>query len=618
MTKPIVWKLLTNRASTFHLDVSIDDSNLMSPRGYTAKRAQYRLLKTTSIKNVSNRPMRCVRLRVNGKPLDTLSSLLPDIGQMPKRKIALQLFRYWQNNIIHFPVGLKAAQHPFLLINYWGYNICGFAAAFLSTMMQNAGIRAQKLPVQGHVVHQYEINGRWIILDADLNCAYRMLDNNRLAGYEDILKDPYLVHRTNSYGRYRPFDLERNRFSASLYDRTSPLPGKPPAYDSNVFEQLAASVSLYPGESIRYRYNETVENPLRESSAPHPKELGEISLMKVQYEFIPAERPVNERGERVLFTRYPIRSIRFSKSGREIELPNDRIVTNISIPSNVEENVLCNCQCSRIAAPRVKRGLNTIRLDCLDREIEAEFSFEVDEEVAGMSPPGQPALIVKSEYVDEPVRFRWNPENAQSIWIQVLGDDDQPLLDYIRNAEETIEFHPIEQTFFSNGGKYRVRARQQIDDIYSEWTDDIEFSVRKPEVPKNIWIYADEKGGITANWEGESDCEFLLFGSNRIDFVPDVFSSNEPVKGLDGKLELKSVKNLIARTEATTCRIPEPCAFYRIIAFRGGMYSNPSVMVDFSRNVEWLHRFKLIPEVLQTYHRKIDGENRYDTVLEKL
>ncbi len=565
--------------------------------------------------NTSNRVIRSPRFCINGKPPDRIESLIRTDDNPTQRQKALRLYRHWTDNIVHYPVGIKACRHPFLLNNYWGYNICGFAAAFLSSILQKLGIPAQKVPVQGHVVHQYRINERWIILDADLNCVYRMLDNRRFAGFDDIRKDPLLVHRTNTYGRHRSFDLERNRFSASLYEFHPTEMKKPPAYDSDVFSGLPKPMSLYPGESITYDFERTIRRPLKESSAPLPKEVGEVSLMQVRYRFRPDRRPADRRGEKVLFTRYSIRSIRFVDTNRTIDVPDDQIVTHVSLPADVAEEIECICQCSRVTAPRILRGLNTIRLDSPDKDVEAELTIDLNPEVSSMKPPTPPELSVKDQYRDEPVCFEWNSGNAQSIWIHVLGEDEQPLLDYVRKAEVSIGFHPLEQTFFDNGGIYRVRAQQEIDGTWSGWSEEVTFRVAKPSTPHDIKIELNREGDILASWRGGEDCEFLVFGSDRLDFIPDIYTDEQPVDGLDGKLEMKSVSNLLCRTNARTCRIPKPCVFYRLIALRNGVYSNPSVMIDLSRDTGWND---LEPKVLQTYHRMVDGKNRYETVIDRL
>lgn len=616
MNNPLNIKLYTNRDGRIEIDSAIDDRNLAQPRGYTARKARYRLLRSLKIENTSNRPVRKPRLKINGKPLETIAELLPSERKATRRQQALHLFRYWTNNVAHYPVGIKNARHPFLLLNYWGYNICGFAAAFLSTILQKAGIAAQKLPVQGHVVHQYHIDGRWIILDADLNCAFRMPDNHRFAGFEDILEDPFLVHRTNTYGRYRAFNLNRNRFCASLYDRDPSGVKQPPAYDCNVFRMLSEDRTMYPGESIEYRYDKTVKEPLREKSSPHPRDIGEVSLMQVRYRFVPRARTAGQDGEKTMFTRYPIRRIRFTQSGREIELPIDRIVTRISMPAEVTEDIICICQCSRRAAPRLLSGANTVVLGSSDDAIEMKLTIELNSEVAQMSAPPAPSLNVKDAYVDEPVRFTWNHESAQTIWLQVFGDDQTPLLDYILEAEDRIDFHPIEQTFFDRDVTYRVRAKQQIDGIWSEWSEDSVFTVVKPETPRDVRIDLDASGAIQMSWLGEDDCEFLIFGSNRVDFVPDIYSTEEPIGGLDGTLDTIPVSNLIASTTGAGCRIEQPYVYYRVIALRGSCYSNPSALIDQSGKPGWMSRFELQAKALNTHHRMIDGKNRYETLVE--
>ncbi len=593
----------------------MDDRNFTPPRGYRADKPRYRLIRSLQLRNTSKKIIRSPRLRINGRPLNAIGSIVPLDAELTQREKALRLYRFWTRNILHFPVGMKACRHPFILVNFWGYNICGFAAAFLSSILQNMGIEARKLPVQGHVVHQYKVDGRWVILDADLNCAFRTLDNRRLAGFEDICGDPLLVHRTNTYGRHRTFDLARNRFCASLYDRKPSGVAKTPSYNCEEFKKLTDPRRMFPGESITYRFDQTVIEPLREKGSPHPREVGEASLMQVHYLFKPLLRPSGNRGEKHLFTRYPIRRIIFQTSGREIKIPVDQIVTNISIPNDLPEDVLCICQCSRISAHPIMKGANAIRLNSPDGDIEAELEITWDEKTAELEPIPIPVLSIEKTYEDRPVCFQVMPG---VYWIQVFGEDELPLLDYVREVTGEIAFDPLEQTFFDNDRSYRARIKQEVEGIWSEWSEYLPFSVIKPNSPHDIEIRLDDHGEIVFTWQGEDDCEYLIFGSNRLDFVPDVYSDQQPTGGLDGHLKMENIQNLIIRTQGTEARVDRPCVYYRMIAMRNGCLSNPSRLIDLSQNQEWCTRFKLIPTVLNTRHEMVNESNRYRSEVESL
>ncbi len=93
-----------------------------------------------------------------------------------------------------------------------------------------------------------------------------------------------------------------------------------------------------------------------------------------------------------------------------------------------------------------------------------------------------------------------------------------------------------------------------------------------------------EIGGVhRLSWTGETDegTRFLVFGSNRRDFLPEIFGTLEITEILDLKSSQgRANRNLLGTTQQLEFPVESPRRYYRIVAVKDRSYSVPSALID--------------------------------------
>lgn len=103
-----------------------------------------------------------------------------------------------------------------------------------------------------HGVMETKIDGDFAILDADQGAFYLQLDNETLAGYDDIRMDEYLYIRSKRFTALAPYYSPKNYVDLANYLSSNNYRAKfgeyPVFHSSSLF-------SLRPGESIQYVFD---------------------------------------------------------------------------------------------------------------------------------------------------------------------------------------------------------------------------------------------------------------------------------------------------------------------------------------------------------------------------
>jgi len=133
-----------------------------------------------------------------------------------------------------------------LLLNVFGWCVCGIAANTLATLARHAGLPARIVAAKGHLVSEVFYDGEWHLLDADLKAFHRRHPPRQttIASYADLIADPTLVsaqrHPSSPY--YLP-DRPPERM-AEIYRVTPWI--RPPYLDST----RTMDFVLRPGETL--------------------------------------------------------------------------------------------------------------------------------------------------------------------------------------------------------------------------------------------------------------------------------------------------------------------------------------------------------------------------------
>lgn len=196
-----------------------------------------------------------VRLTRPGWPdltsAETILASIHDVGMTDKEK-ALAIFEFVKAWRTHWypPYTSEEMHDPVKLVGVYGYGFCDDAAQVTEQLARRAGLRARVWELDGHVVSEIYFDGRWHIVDADMEKTYAHPDGY-LAGVEDLAADPSL---DPEYG-YLYSSTHDNFISPSGKLLSHSLALKLAPGDSAIFERMPVK---YLPPSLKKRF---VVNP---------------------------------------------------------------------------------------------------------------------------------------------------------------------------------------------------------------------------------------------------------------------------------------------------------------------------------------------------------------------
>ncbi len=147
-------------------------------------------------------------------------------------ELALALWRFVAERFYHFhsahetEYGSHYVNDACLLLNAYGFGLCGTAANLLSTLCIDAGIPARNVGLKGHVVMEAFFDGRWHLLDPDLHAYHRLHppDERIIASLEEIMADRTLVSEQKNPSAPYYLPDRRPEKMADLYVSGSTFP----------------------------------------------------------------------------------------------------------------------------------------------------------------------------------------------------------------------------------------------------------------------------------------------------------------------------------------------------------------------------------------------------------
>jgi len=221
---------------------------------------------------------------------------------------------------------------------------------------------------------------------------------------------------------------------------------------------------------------------------------------------------------------------------------------------------------------------------------------------------------ITAALIDSAPSFRIDADaDVDSLWWQISATDDfafvPPNFDAVIAPTETLRFDLRTATFFSPSQPYFLRVKARRDGVWGEWSAPLAFQVEKAARPAPATETVAD-GKLRLSWpDAGAGAEYLVFGSNRIDFVPEPFAEEEIVAMREQTVEFaRPNKNLIAIVMEPEIEVKPTVRFYRVIARRGDALSVPGDLIVTPPSLA----ANLPPaQVLQTRWRFVDGVDEY-------
>lgn len=199
-----------------------------------------------------------VRLARPGWPdftnAETILASILDAGMTDKEK-ALAIYEFVKAWRFHWHLEHERERvfDPVKLIGVYGFGHCGETAWAMEQLARRAGLEARVWELYGHIVSELYFDGRWHILDADLELTYDHPDGH-LASVEELAASPSL---DPVYGHlYSSTQDNHISPSGTLSSHSMALRLSPG--DSIVFEEKP--VKFLP-RSLRKRFDPTTRHP---------------------------------------------------------------------------------------------------------------------------------------------------------------------------------------------------------------------------------------------------------------------------------------------------------------------------------------------------------------------
>ena len=562
----------------------LDDRNFHDPPGYAHHGTRHRLFtRRITIENIGTEPLQDFALIANGKDWSTPERLGQSL-RLPTdaAQLATRFYTFWKDHRFHATSGAKAQQETLATLNFWGYTLCDEDTQAIARFLHGSGIPARAVPLNGHVAAEYWFGEKWNIIDGDQNALFLRLDNQTFASAADLRADPFPALRTKIFGKYARMDLTHSRFNTALYEFISPREKKPMKFKPAAAETVSGD-TLFPGEKLIYHFDHSPERAVGTSDLRQWGPVKESALRVVELVMNPEARPDAGAALRVASSSPIIEWVRHA-TGERVNVAGAEPVFETAIDRASGAGRLSVLgQRARIAFPPVQKGRNTLLL----RAGRGAARVTIEYNPVRSSPPRPRIHNRNCIFTDQSPVFRIAPgAGADLIWWQIAPTREFALIlpnfEAVQNAADVVVLDPLTETFFSNGQKWHFRFKARHSSAWSEWSTPFTFRVSKPSAPSGVHAVLNTSGEIELRWDRTSEeCEYLVFGSNRLDFLPELYASEEIVRMRKLQVvESRPNQNLFATTRNQAAAVGAKHRYFRVIAKRGNCLSPPSALVQ--------------------------------------
>lgn len=575
----LVFDLAVGQSKHVTTDTPVSETNLQNPGGYfPPEPAQHRLVETVTIKNSGKSAIYDPTLIINGRPYLTVDTVSGALGIGPNPGLE-EIFTKWKERTVHASSGLAANADAMEVLRTFGATQCGDDSRCLGQIVMDAGGTARSTRVEGHVAYELTLGDGRAVIDGNQRALYIKLDNTTLADEAALRADPFLTIRTKIYGRQMPYRIDGGWMNAArwkLYEHKSKEAAKPRDTADHPDWQIL------PGERIKF-YRSSARLP--RVYAKNPGQPRESALLRgaiaVAFHIDPAAR--RKFGREITL---PFAAVGWSSSDEKIILlinDGDEPKYTIPLPKDKKKEIIIWCQAAEGIFPNLPARENSIFLESPSEAGRMQVRFSLNPDVRHLVVPDAPRVSIAGILAPHGVpQVSIELQGADKIWWQVSASDDFasliPNFDQVADPQSKLAIgSPIEATFFSPGRPYFFRVKQRVAGVWSEWSDPLAFQIQKPTAPQIAFVSKSSHGEVTISW-GPQDGALWIFGSDRLDFVPEIYANVQPLEIRNSAFgAVEPNENLLARADASAGKITLPAfAFYRTVANTGTHFSVPS------------------------------------------
>jgi len=153
---------------------------------------------------------------------------------------------------------------PVRVYNVYGHNTCGNDSICMAGLWTAAGLKVCPAKPLTHCISQVFYDGRWHLLDGDMQGLYLLRDNQTVASEQDLVHDHDLVKRTHTHGILHANSRWQDEKQASIFVYEGEAKGS-----RNCRADTTMNMTLRPGEALVYRWGHA--EPIKYHGTHKPK-----------------------------------------------------------------------------------------------------------------------------------------------------------------------------------------------------------------------------------------------------------------------------------------------------------------------------------------------------------
>ena len=219
------------------------------------------------------------------------------------------------------------------------------------------------------------------------------------------------------------------------------------------------------------------------------------------------------------------------------------------------------------------------------------WTYEIDETLECPDLPSVCVLNQKQvfDYCSPAFDLGHSFKEPEAIWWQISADANFQLVPSNFNQVEpfisTVTLPLISETFLNPSDSYYFRVKGFQNGQWSEWSAPYAFTINKPLAVERALFDQIDDAHYELNWERWAEesgepIEYLVFGSNALDFIPSIYCDKQVNAIVNGVVvEEEDNSNLIAITTDPKITVKGNLAYYRIVARHKGQLSVPSPII---------------------------------------
>lgn len=545
--------------------------------------------KELKIENLGDQPIKNCLPYVNQAPCTSLDQLAARLSQ--EENALLALYHLWNGSIERNDAVCDQSCHPLDLLNFKGAcSSTEFNLQFIK-LCNALGIETRLANMHGKALYDFCLDDEWNFLDITHHQLYLGLNNERLVSSEEIMDDPFLALRTKHRRSAQKVDFNESWKQIAHFEIIEPTSATPIVMQTEDLKDRRNGLDLYPKETLRFgtpathpelaEYERCIEHTLNLESRHVP-------LLWTYHSPFPIQNIVNESSTiiRLLDQKSEL------KPGESLSLKNcDIFKITFEFVSKPLGELILKGICAPTFFPCLNKGENHLCLGSEENPSLIRFQYEVDESLEGnsISPPEILNLDDAFDYCSPYFSLGCSTDQAELISWQISPDRSFQLVpsnfDQIETFTSTVTLPLISETFLNPGNRYYFRVKGYCKGKWSDWSTPYEFVVNKPAAVEEVEFEQVDEHWVELNWERCAEetneaVEYLIFGSNSLDFIPSIYCEMQVNAIIDGQITEEEMNdNLIAITTEKKTKVPGGLAYYRIIARQRGQFSNPSTLI---------------------------------------